>query len=138
MSSRVPTNAPIGSLLKQPAFQHPRKRPTRAARIHDDGHLALVRKCPCLSCGMDPAGVAAHVRASSATHGKPNPGMGVKPDDKWTLPLCNECHDRQHQIGELPFWYELGLSPVHECERLYRVTGSLEAMRDVIFSVRRV
>lgn len=30
--------------------------------------------------------------------------MGVKPSDKWTVPLCRECHQVQHNRGEVDFW----------------------------------
>jgi hypothetical protein len=49
---------------------------------------------------------AAHVRLGS------NAGIGQKPDDWRTVPLCDgvnadglyACHKRQHVIGEKSFW----------------------------------
>ena len=130
MMARIDNISAPGSLLKGPRLEKPHKR-MRSERVHDDKHLALVRKCMCMCCGMDPAGVAAHVRISSAAHSKPNTGTR-KPDDKWTLPLCHECHMRQHSEGELTFWYRLGLSAVHWCIELFRVTGDLDAMRSAV------
>lgn len=134
MSAQIDNRAPIGSLLKQPRHLKP-KRERRSARVEDAGYLALIRQLPCLSCGQDPAGVAAHVRMSSSAHGKSNPGMRVKPDDKWTLPLCNDCHTEQHREGELSFWYRVGLNPVLVCVKLQQVTPELNAMRAVIMSI---
>lgn len=130
MASQIDNRAPVGSLFKAPRLER-RKQRMRSERVHDDKHLALVRRCPCLCCGMDPAGEAAHVRISSAAHNKPNTGTR-KPDDCWTLPLCHECHMRQHSEGELTFWYRLGLSAVHWCIELFKVTGDLDAMRGVV------
>lgn len=62
--------------------------------------------------------------------------MGNKPDDKWTLPLCNECHNEQHREGELTFWYRLGISPVHMCVVLYELKDDLDAMRRACFASR--
>lgn len=130
MAGQIDNRAPVGSLFKQPRLEKRHKR-MRSERVHDDKHLALVRKCMCMVCGMDPAGEAAHVRISSAAHSKPNTGSR-KPDDKWTLPLCHECHMRQHSEGELTFWYRIGLSAVHWCQELFRVTGDLDAMRATV------
>ena len=137
MSFHVSPRAPYGSLLKQ--FGEPKKRkPVKVARDRDDKHLAAVRKCPCLSCDQDPAGEAAHVRMSAP--GKTITGIGIKPDDKYSLPLCHGCHvanpTAQHNVGEIPFWGALGLDPLVICERLYAVSPDIEAMRDVIFKAR--
>lgn len=130
MSTRIDNIAPPGSLLKAPRLEKPHKR-MRSERVHDEKHLALVRRCMCIGCRMDPAGSAAHVRMSSAAHSKPNTGTR-KPDDKWTLPLCHECHMYQHRAGELTFWHRVGLSALHWCVELYKVTGDLNAMRAVV------
>ena len=29
--------------------------------------------------------------------------MGIKPHDKWTVPLCHSCHSEQHMRGEISF-----------------------------------
>lgn len=47
---------------------------------------------------------AAHVR--SGTDG----GTGMKPSDRYALPLCSKHHRRQHQIGEGPFEKETGVN----------------------------
>lgn len=132
MASQYDNIAPPGSLFKAPRLER-RKSRMRSERVHDDNHLRLVRACMCICCGHDPCGEAAHVRMSSAAHGKPNTGTR-KADDCWTLPLCGPfgCHAEQHSEGELTFWHRVGISPVHWCVELYKVTGNLEAMRAVV------
>jgi len=129
---RIAHLAPIGSLLKRaPGAIVPRKRDGV-----DTSYLALVRECPCLDCGLDPSGEAAHVRFASAAFGKSS-GLQKKPDDRWALPLCGPCHrtasHAQHSRNEEAYWAELGLNPLLVCERLHAQSGDLVAMRAVIF-----
>lgn len=121
-----------GALLKRLASPaQPRKQDSAL----DPDYLALVRQCPCLKCGMEPA-EAAHVRMSAGSLGKFN-AMGKKPSDAHALPLCSGCHrndpDSQHRIGEVAFWNGLGLNPLLVADRLYAQRGDLVAMRAVIF-----
>ncbi len=136
MSFNISPRAAYGSLLKS---ERPAKhKPHRPARDKDDKHLAAVRQCMCLSCGKDPAGVAAHVRMSAP--GKPITGIGIKPDDKYTLPLCPTCHtdspEAQHEVGEVHFYRKLGIDALVVCARLYAVSPDVEAMRAVIQAAR--
>lgn len=70
-------------------------------RIEDPAHLAFIRTLPCVKCNTSPC-EAAHLR-SGGTGG----GMGMKPSDKWTLPLCHDCHALQHRVGEVTFWGDI-------------------------------
>jgi hypothetical protein len=85
---------------------------------------------------MEPCGVAAHLRLSAAQFRKSIPGTSNKPDDKWTLPLCEyrECHPLQHKLGEIGFWDALKLNPFEICEALYAATGDELRMRAVVFT----
>ena len=47
---------------------------------------------------MDMPIQVAHVRLGSGA------GMGEKPDDWRTVPLCAAHHTRQHEVGERTFW----------------------------------
>lgn len=122
-----------GSLLKGEKAKGKSKSATlgRNPRVNDPKHLAFIRTLECLSCGADPAGEAAHLRASSLKHGKPNAGAGAKPDDRWVLPLCHECHvngpKAQHRVGERPFWDKLGINPFMVCEELFAASGNRDA-----------
>ena len=124
--------SPVGSLLKRASVSPPQPRENP---IGDADYLSLVRDLPCLSCGMEPS-EAAHVRFASAAFGKAS-GLQKKPEDKWALPLCAQCHrlnrDAQHNGGEREFWERLGIDPLPTCVALYAQRGDLVAMRAVIF-----
>lgn len=130
----TPPAAP-GALLKHLAAPAPRPRKDEGER--DPDYLALVRQCPCLNCGMDPAYEAAHVRYASAAFGKAS-GLGKKPPDRFALPLCPDDHrinrHSQHNRCEQAFWAELGINPLLTAQKLYAQSGDLVAMRAVIFS----
>lgn len=102
----------------------------------DDNYLDQIRELPCLSCGLDPCGEAAHVRLASGTYGKRS-AMGKKPYDKFAVCLCPQCHregkDAQHRVGELVFWHRLGISPLLIASRLYAAKGDLVRMRAIVF-----
>lgn len=63
----------------------------------DAKRLAYVRTLPCVVCHAAPPSEAAHIRMGLGG------GMAMKPPDKWTVPLCNRCHSKQHE-GEVAFW----------------------------------
>jgi hypothetical protein len=132
-----PISAP-GSLFKSATPSRKRKSGRQGEVKRDANYLALIRRCPCLSCDCDPAGVAAHVRMTRV--GKPITGTGIKPGDQWTLPLCDVCHTNgpqaQHVVGELKFWSDLGLDPLVICQRLYSASPDIEVMRQVCFDAR--
>ena len=135
---RLARPADYGALLKRD-LPPARKQQPRQQSDADPAYLAMVRQCPCLRCGQDPAGEAAHVRLNSATHGKFG-AKGKKPSDKWALPLCggpHGCHAEQHKIGELPFWYAIDQSPFLICQKLYAARGDLITMRMVVTAERR-
>lgn len=79
-----------------------RKRETadtgRDKRARCQSHLNFVRshECSVPGCKGLPIEVA-HVR--TGTDG----GMGMKPSDNWTISLCREHHQEQHNIGEPAF-----------------------------------
>lgn len=80
----------------------------RATRWRSPAHTTWVRGFACCVCGSMTNIEAAHVRLGS------NTGLGQKPDDWRTVPLCAGphadidgmlgCHNRQHVIGEATFW----------------------------------
>jgi len=122
-----------GELLKRATV------PTTAARQSNHGdadYLRLVRALPCLCCGQDPCGEAAHVRFASAAFGKAS-GLQKKPEDKWALPCCPDEHrlarHAQHNRNEQEFWASYGIKPLPTCVALYAQRGDLVAMRAVVF-----
>lgn len=75
------------------------KKPKRSTRWRSQAHLSFVRTFHCAVPGCVGRPIeAAHVRFGSGA------GMGEKPHDWRAVPLCKECHTRQHQQGERTFW----------------------------------
>ena len=107
----------------------PRKsKPDLRRRVH---HLAFVRQLPCVACGKAAPSEAAHVR--TGTDG----GVGVKPGDRYTVPLCTVCHAKQHRIGELTFWSALHIDPVNAALRLWTVSADIRAGERTVFRARQ-
>jgi len=69
----------------------------------DKNHLAKIRTMPCLICGSESE--PHHLRASW------NAGMGQKPADIFTVPLCRKHHMELHSHGEEIFcsMYDINL-----------------------------
>lgn len=76
----------------------------RQPRERDNKRLEFIRGLPCCICGDDTSTEAAHIRTGSPEHDKPITGMAEKPNDAWTLPLCNRHHREQHSMNEMDFW----------------------------------
>lgn len=128
----TPPAAP-GALLKR--FDAPIMRARKQAEAaHDPAYLDMVRQLPCLYCGVEPCGEAAHVKMASGAFGKPL-RFGKKPDDRWSLPLCRDDHlnalHAQHRQSEAAFWEGLGINPLLTAAKLYAQRGDLVAMRAV-------
>ena len=94
-------------------------------------HLAFVRQLPCVACGKAAPSEAAHVR--TGTDG----GVGVKPGDRYAVPLCRACHTKQHRIGELTFWSALRIDPLNVALRLWTVSADMEAGERTVFRARQ-
>lgn len=130
---RLANSAAPGALLKRPVVGRSPPRNRSPERDRDEAYLVMIRQLPCLHCTLEPCGEAAHVRRQSGVHNKRG-GIGKKPADKWAVPLCHEHHMLQHSVGELQFWYELGIEPLLVCEKLYAKRDDFVAMRAVTFS----
>ena len=75
---------------------------TKAAR--DNKYLAFIRGLPCAVCGKPGPSEAAHQRILQGG------GIGLKPSDYETIPLCSGCHKLEHAMGSLYLWnYRSGL-----------------------------
>lgn len=84
----------------------------RQPRLADPKYLKWLRtqRCAC-GCFQGPPCDAAHLRAASHEYDKPITGFGIKPDDRWALPLKHAHHMRQHDFGnELDWWLSRGVS----------------------------
>lgn len=133
--ARLAPIAPIGSLLKREGGIVALLG--RRSRVELPSHLVAIRALPCLRCGLDPCGEAAHVRLNCAALGK-RTAAGAKPDDRWAVPLCNSCHltdrDAQHKVGELAFWRAVGMNPLRVAQDLHRNSPDVVAMRAAAFA----
>lgn len=69
-----------------------------------------------MACGTATAIECAHVRTGT------NGGVGIKPGDCWTVPLCRDCHARQHQIGEPEFERQWGVDLKAVAKALYQAS----------------
>ena len=94
-------------------------------------HLPFVRQLPCVACGKAAPSEAAHVR--TGTDG----GVGVKPGDRYAVPLCAACHAKQHRIGELSFWSARHIDPLNVALRLWTVSGDIRAGERTVFRARQ-
>ena len=90
-------------------------------------HLAFLRQLPCVAYGKAAQSEAAHVR--TGTDG----GVGVKPGDRYAVPLCTACHAKQHRLGELTFWSALCIDPLNVALRLWTVSPDLKAGARAVF-----
>lgn len=86
-------------------------------RIRDKAHLRFIRKLCCANCGISKPVEAAHIRYGS------NSGIGIKPSDDRTIPLCTVCHFKQHTIGEPKFWGQRLGAAIQLSGELYAHTG---------------
>lgn len=127
---RIAHSPPYGSMLKGASAAQARI-PTQE---RNEDYLGLVRRLPCLKCGMEPS-EAAHVRFASAAFGKSS-GLSKKPEDRWALPLCSSCHrlarDAQHNRNEQEFWASIDISPLNVASQLYAQRGDFVAMEQVV------
>jgi hypothetical protein len=94
-------------------------------------HLGFVRQLSCVTCGKAAPSEAAHLR--TGTDG----GVGRKPGDRYTVPLCTTCHAKQHRIGELAFWSALRIDPLNVALRLWTVSSDVEAGERIVFRARQ-
>jgi hypothetical protein len=94
-------------------------------------HLTFLRQLPCVACGKAPPSEAAHVR--TGTDG----GVGMKPGDRYAVPLCTTCHAKQHRVGELTFWSALRIDPLNVASRLWTISADIKAGERTVFRARQ-
>ena len=95
-----------------------------------------IRDCGCIIPGCGAPAQCAHLRFSCVAYGKVNPGVGSKPHDKFSLPLCQWHHldapDAQHKQNEEEFWASWGIDPLAVAARLWEARDSLEEMQKIV------
>lgn len=83
-------------------------------------------------CGDNTSTELAHLRYSEYKSGKVNPGMGKKPNDIWTMPLCSYHHRMQHSMNEREFWINFKLNPVTYCTMLKCHSGDINKLPEIV------
>src|SRR5215468_3225407 len=109
-------------------IERSKSKPNLRSRV---AHLAFVRRLPCVACGKAAPSDAAHVRTGTDS------GTGMKPSDRFAVPLCTACHAKQHRIGELTFWSALHIDPLSVASRLWTVSSDLAAGERTVFRARQ-
>lgn len=102
--------------------------------MRDAKHLKFIRSLCCCVCLRTDTVQACHIRKGLPPHEKG--GMGMKPHDKWTTPMCHFCHAKQH-TGEQTFWGDMDL-PIRLAAKLYELTGNTEKAIAEILRFNRV
>ena len=103
------------STVARPTPACPAAAGQRQPRQKNPAYLAYIRTQPCCICGKAAPSHAAHVRSGYPEAGWRPTGMGEKPDDWRTLPLCAYDHlygpQSQHRANERKWWASHGLYP---------------------------
>ena len=73
-------------------------------KIRSRKHLMYIAEKPCIICGYTEV-QACHIRFTGA-------GMGQKPCDIFTTPMCLSHHREQHSMNEKVFWHLYKINPV--------------------------
>lgn len=100
-------------------------------RQRDEAHLDFIRGLRCCIC-QHPGVDACHIRFSDASVAKFNAGVGAKPDDLWTVPMCRKHHDEQHSMNEREFYLRYGIDPLRLALALHRVSGDHDAGEQIV------
>ena len=102
-----------------------RKNTRRTARGLVPSHLQWIRglECSVRLCRCNKI-EAAHVRTGN------DGGMGKKPSDWHTIPLCRDHHAEQHQIGEAGFEKKYKLSMNQIANMLAKVSPHREKIKE--------
>lgn len=95
----------------------------------DAKHLKFIRTLICVVCWNNPCD-ASHIRIGGGG------GIGLKPGDDRTVPLCHNCHATQHRIGERSFWGDVGRA-IGLALSLYDNSGNREACLKLIMDFRK-
>lgn len=97
----------------------------------DRAHLQFVRQQPCCHIKECPRpSEAAHIRMGCPARGKLPTGMGIKPSDCWTVPLCGYHHREgphaQHRMSEEEYWKFRGIDQFALALSLWEKSGAAQ------------
>ncbi len=80
----------------------------KANIINSEKHRRFVASFPCVVCGNNTQVQCCHIRSIPKLG---NIGKGVR-DDAYCIPMCCTCHNLQHEMGELEFFYKFNINPI--------------------------
>lgn len=109
----------------------------RRPRVTDSKHLAWIRDLPSVVPGHERV-EAAHIRYADDRYGKRSVGTGLKPSDRWVVPLAADQHRRQHQMNEREYWQAVGIDPIIIAALLFAHSGDDSAAIQVIRNARLI
>lgn len=122
------------------AFSVERVGKHKRPRNESKDHLAFIRTLSCAVCGSKAKIQAAHIRARSTQFKKRQAGMSEKPDDKWTVPLCEAHHlsgdDAQHKGNEIRWWAIQKIDPFVLALALYACRGDRDEAEGILSQSR--
>lgn len=84
------------------ARPRPQKSVYKERSVPAFGRFLRRRHCAVQGC-MHADVVQAHIRCDLPADAEKG-GTGIKPADRYSIPLCNEHHMEQHRIGERTFY----------------------------------
>lgn len=84
----------------------------RSPRKKNKGWLDTIRSLPCTVCKKPDCSDAAHIRFADRIYYKRHSGLGEKPNDVWVVPLCRDCHVKQHSENEASWWRAVNIDPL--------------------------
>lgn len=134
MSTYLGKTPPPGSLLKKggPRAKGKNSRWREERDGMSEGHLELVRRCPCAICRRTPAGTVHHLKTTGER------GLAVRSTDKWGVPLCPVHHDAVERAGkknELRWFADNGVADVvWLASALWKASGDLPKMTRVVIT----
>jgi hypothetical protein len=92
-------------------------------------HLAWVRGHACSVGGASGQGCGGRIEAAHVRSGTDG-GLGVKPSDTYTIPLCSDHHAEQHRIGEASFEKRHGINMRAIADGLSRISPHRKKWED--------
>lgn len=109
----------------------------RRPRRKSEKHLRFVSERPCIICGSSPCDPA-HIKFADARVCKPqSSNVGMKADDRYTLPLCRRHHEDSHQVPERMWWQKQHIDPVLIALALYSISGD-DQEGDRLINITRI
>lgn len=101
----------------------------------DRKHLAFVRSLVCCVCLKTDTIEACHIRKGLPNHLKG--GIGLKPPDCVTIPMCHYHHSFNHSKGDISFWGDMQL-PINLAAYLWEIRFDRDKAIKAILRFNRV